>query len=338
MAALAVGSVLVGGACGRENARKEARNLLLPDPVPGVTPPPADVLEWVRRDSELVMGVNLAQLRQTPLWREQLAPWLTAQLAATLPAMRSRCGLDLVASVDHLAVGLRRFATTAEGNVVLTGPEPKVLWACVQACREALRADGIDPMWDGDILSLRTASGDGVTLVAEDDGVIRGLLGVEVSSEDLKKSAKKPPMLKGSPGFRELYGALDGNASGWFLLQGPLLQPAMEEHVTLRAVTGAMTLATPRLGGVDREVDDGASTNLAAVTLDVRLMTGTPERAVRYAATANSRLVPAARAAFTRLAISADRDQVHLIASLTVPQLLALISRGPRLAELLVSP
>jgi hypothetical protein len=314
---------LGAAACGRETSGEERRNLLLPDPVPGVTPLRSDLLDWIRRDSELVLGANLVQLRTTPLWKQQLEPWLTAQLAATLPAMRTRCDLDLdlLASVEVVTVGLRGFLRTVEGSVALRGPQPKRLWDCLRSCREALRADGIDPMWDGDTLSLRTARGNGVVLVGEGDGAIRGVLGVEASSLDLKKTAKKLPMLNTSPGFGELYRWLDGNASGWFLLQGPLLQSAAEEHLALHAVFGSVVMAAG---------------NGAGVTLDVRLRTSTPERAVRYADTANSRLGPAARAAFTHLAIISEGDDVHITASLTPMQLIALIGRGRSLAELLV--
>jgi hypothetical protein len=322
VSALLVGAALLASACDRRGPKpsaKEQRDLLLPDPVPGVTPPPADLLAWIHRDSELVLGVNLVQLRASPIWHQELEPWLTAQLAATLPAMRSRCGIELLTSVETVAVGLRRFVTTIEGSVVLRGPEPRELWDCLRACRDALRADGIDPRWDDDILSLRTARGNGVVLVGEDDGLIRGQLGVEASTEELQKTAKKPPMLKASPGFLELIGRLDGNASGWFLLQGPLLQFAAEERVPLRAVTGV----------VDATAGD-------RVTLDVRLYTSTQERAVRYADTANARLAPAARAAFTELVIAAEGAAVHVTAAMTGAQLLSLIDRGESLTELLV--
>lgn len=334
-----LGTLATLSGCGRERSEREQRNLLLPDPAPGVTPPPAEVLEWVRRDSELVMGANFVQLRTTALWRDQLAPWLTGQLAATLPALQA-CGVDLLASVETLTLGLRRFTTTIEGSVVLRGPEPRRLWSCLRGATSALRADGLDPVWSPDapapsrldVLSLRTPSGNGVVLVAEPDGLIRGLLGVETSSLDLSRSAKKAPMLRASPGFRGLYSRLDGNASGWFLLQGSLLAPAREENAALRTVLGTVTAAPAAPAGSTATPAAAAP----ALHLEARLRTATSEHAVRYADTAHRRLQdqPAARAAFTRLDITADRDDVRVLADLTAEQLLALIARGPALAEL----
>ena len=331
------------GGCGRDISEREQRSLLLPDSAPGVTPPPAEVLDWLRRDSELVLGLNLVQLRTTALWRDELTPWLTTQLAATLPAMRATCGIDLIASVETLAVGLRRFSTTVEGGVVMRGPEPRQLWGCLEKIQSALRADGIDPAWDPSrtasgnpipglgILSLRTAAGNGVVLVAEDDGLVRGLIDVEASSQNL--SGKRAPMLKSSPGFRGLYSRLDGTASAWFLVQGTLLAPLAEENVALGAIYGTVT-AAPASERSGSETEPSAPT----LTVEARLRTTTAERAVRYADTANARLLDSpARAAFTRLEFTAERADVRVRAELTAEQLLALLARGPRLAELFVS-
>jgi hypothetical protein len=339
VSALLVGAALLASACDRRGpnpSAKEQRPLRLPDPLAGVTPPAADLLAWIHRDSELVLRVNLVQLRASPIWHQELEPWLTAQLAATLPAMRSRCGIELLTSVETVAVGLRRFVTTIEGSVVLRGPEPRELWDCLRACRDALRADGIDPRWDDDILSLRTSRGNGVVLVGEDDGLIRGQLGVEASTEELQKTAKKPPMLKASPGFLELVDRLDGNASGWFLLQGPLLEFAAEEHVPLRAVTGTVSATAGDRSDVGAPSGAGDATRPAGITFDVRLRTSTAERAVRFADTARTRLSAAGRAAFTRLDIAAEGDDVHVTAELTMPQLRELMALGgAALAELL---
>lgn len=311
----------------RHDAQKEHRELL-PTSALGVTaganasPPPIDVLEWIHRDSELVLGVNVAQLRGTALWRDQLEPWLTGLLPATLPALRQRCGLDLLGSLQTVTVGLRNFLTTIEGSVVVRGPDPTPLWSCLQREREALRQDGLDPAWSGEVLSLHTALGNGLTLVGEDAETARGTFGAESSSEDVKPSARKPPVLRFSPGFRELYERLDGGASGWFLIPAAnFLLPAVDEGVTLQAVFGTVTLTAGSTGGEELEID-------------ARLRTSTAERATRYAATAAARIGPQARAAFTRLAITAERDDVHLTAGLTAAQLAALLARPGALAAL----
>lgn len=331
LAALVMALALGAAGCGRrERATPVHRDLIAGAPSgDAAVAPPLQVLEWIERDAELVIGVNFEQLRRSALGRAELLPWLAAQLPTALPAMRQRCGLDPLARLRDVTLGVRNFVTTPEGSLVIRGLPGDALWRCLREVRAELRRDGFDPMWDGEVLSLRTPQGNGAVLVREDDDVVRGLLGVEVSSLDLQRSAKRPAPLRSSLGFRRRYERLDGTASAWFLLQGPLLGYALEEQADLEAISGVLMASTAA-------ATDAA--DAAPVRFDLRIHTSTPERGARYAATAERRLGPAVATELSSFSIAAEGQDVRLRATLTLDQLRDLAARLDSPAAVLTGP
>jgi hypothetical protein len=317
---------MLAGGCNRHEDLQRTHRALLPATTPVMahtnTPPPLDVLGWIHRDSELVIGINVAQLRGTALGRTKLVPWMTGILPHAMDEFRERCGLDLFSSLETVTVGLRNFTTTVEGSLVIRGLEAERWWGCLRKTQAALRRDGFDPMWSGEILSIHTRMGNGFTVVPERDGLVRGTLGIESSAEDVSQAQRMPPVLRFSSGFRDLYERLDGSATGWFLMRGTSLAPLDEEHVPLDAIYGSVTVS-----------DKGAS----EISGEVRLHTSTAERAGRYAATARARLSPAVSALFSRFTIAALGDDTVISMALTPQQLLALLPRAAELPALLTS-
>jgi hypothetical protein len=304
----------MAAACHRDPTAEPVRKepVAQPGSAPPSPPPPLGDLAWLTRDAELVIGVNVAQLRGTNLWRRTLEPLVSARLPATLAAARAQCGLDLLASFDVITIGLRSFDRILNGQVITHGADTQAWWSCLHTLEPALARDGLDVTWRGPALLLHSALGNTLALTRVDDRTTRGLFSPEAVADDVATPDKQVLMMKDSAGFAEMYRSLPATASLWFVVngKGDLLAAARTQALELQAVFGSIVVA------------DG-------LRIAARLRTTTPELAQRLAATARERLAQSAIATY-QPEFGADQQDVTIAATCSEEQLAALLERLAR--------
>jgi hypothetical protein len=208
-------------------------------------------------DSEVVMGVNFAQIRGSAAWKELIEPKLAgnASLIAKLNELKSTCGFDPMADVKSVAVGMKGLGGgTADGVLVLHGLDKAKTMECLGK-KDALAKHDLDVNVDGDVALLKPAKGDpedlaGVTFVNDTTAVV--LVGPRAATKDgvVKAAAGKSP-LKTSPTFIDMYNRLDTSQSLWLMVNGNSKLFERPKSLGIQALGMFGTLGTTDGLGVD---------------------------------------------------------------------------------------
>ena len=93
------------------------------DPPTAKAPAAQDDLAYLPADSEMVMGVNFAQIQQSALWKQFVQPMMMkGDVKAKLDEFKSVCGMDPMTTVKSFSFGLKNMAGgKPEGIVVGNG-------------------------------------------------------------------------------------------------------------------------------------------------------------------------------------------------------------------------
>jgi hypothetical protein len=221
------------------------------DSTPSATPPAKkahpseqvtnDVLAFIPKESDIVGGLDLARLRSSPLWANQIEPLMANNGGETLTKIRTSCGFDPITAVSHFAFGVRKVDTTNELTAVARGIEPRGAIECVA---KMLKSPDIFTR-DGDTLVI-AEKGDTFQLALSPVGRSAVLaVGGPVANRALATSrVQSGTPLRTSPAFIELYNKLEPGASAWFIANGasPMLQSVASAGITPRFIDGTVTV------------------------------------------------------------------------------------------------
>src|SRR3569623_2841275 len=115
----------------------------------------ADDLSLLPVDSEMVMGLNFAQLQQSALWK-QFSPKLMEKASAGLAEFTVACGFAPLEAVKSVSMGLSGLGGQApDGVIVVHGPEKAKEMACVGKAKEEVSKKGTDITVDGDVFIVK---------------------------------------------------------------------------------------------------------------------------------------------------------------------------------------
>src|SRR6185312_107351 len=119
----------------------------------------ADDLSLLPVDSEMVMGLNFAQLQTSALWK-QFSPKLMEKAATGLAEFKVACGFDPLEAVKSVSMGLKGLGgAQPDGVIVVHGPEKAKVMACVGKAKEEAAKKGTDITVDGDVFIVKDKSG-----------------------------------------------------------------------------------------------------------------------------------------------------------------------------------
>ena len=173
-----------------------------------------DWLGFLPVDSELVVGIDGAQIRKTPVWA-QLAPKLEKGLGHDLDELRAACGFDPFQTDDRVSVGMRAIESEKlVGVVVVHG-----IGAGTMGCVRSRFGKGGAVIDDKGVLvidskpDMRSAwTVIGSTLIVE--------LDPQAGHDSMQVVLASGSPLRGSKAFMDLYGALPKGASLWGVVNG----------------------------------------------------------------------------------------------------------------------
>ena len=203
----------------------------------------SDVLAFIPKESDIVVGVDLSRLRSSPLWASQLEPVIMNNGGGDLEKVRSTCGFDPLTAISYLAFGTRKVSSESEGTVVARGIEPRGALECVA---KLITHDNETLTHDGDSLVIsEKGRGFQVTLSPLGRSAVLGVAGVGANRALATARVQSGTPLRTSPAFIELYNKLDQNASVWFIANGasPTLQSLGSLGVKPRFIDGTLTVS-----------------------------------------------------------------------------------------------
>jgi hypothetical protein len=276
----------------------------------------SDDLALLPADSEVVMGFNISQLQQSPLWKQFVEPKLNSPEAqGKLSEFKQRCGWDPMTAVSSFAVG----AKSLEGGkptfvAVGHGLDKAKTLDCLEKSKAEITKDGGEITKDGDVVLFKDKNGDtgAFTFVNNNTAVIA--FGAERgTAAGVKALAAGTGTLKGSAPFVDMYKKVKTSDSLWGLASGKVLDKLPVK-------------ATAAFGSIN--VTDGLS-------LDVHVRFEKPDDATQTVSMVNAQTKQAAKF-FDRADFTAEGNEMHGTVVMSNQKLQTLIQQfGPMLGMMM---
>lgn len=223
-----------------------------------------DDLSLLPADSEMVMGLNFAQLQQSALWK-QFAPKLMEKAASGLAEFKAACGFDPLEQIKSISLGMKGLGgNTPDGALVIHGLDKGKSMACLDKAKAEAAKKGSEITVDGEVFTVKDKSGQLTAWTFVSGDTLLGVLGPTAGKDTVMAAAKGGSTLKSSPTFVEMYSKINTKESLWLLINGnaPFMQKAASAGVKPKAVFGSVN------------VTDG-------LTVDLRIRLATPDEATQ---------------------------------------------------------
>lgn len=253
IAAVALG--LGAGACKKKEEKKDtgagqtAEQKVGENPVTKGAPSggmiaSADDLALLPADSEMVMGLNFAQLQQSALWK-QFSPKLMEKAASNLAEFKALCGFDPMVEMKSVSLGMKGLGgNTPDGAIVIHGLDKAKSLACIPKVKDEAAKKGTEFTVDGDVVLVKDKNGQTTAWTFVSGDTLLGVLGPSASKDAVVAAAKGGSALKTSPTFVEMYAKINTKDSLWLLINGnaPFMAKAAQAGVKPKAVFGSVNV------------------------------------------------------------------------------------------------
>ena len=254
-----------------------------------------DDLSLLPADSEMVGGLNFAQLQTTVLWKKYVAPLLAGgDFQATLNELKAKCKVDAMQLVTRISFGIKVSGSDGapEGVIVAHGVPKARLVACYGL--KGTKKLGADVTVDGDVVIVNAKDGRNVAFSFVDDSTALIVMGKNATRAGIKALATGQSGLKTSPAFVELYKKTSTTDTMWMLMNGnsKAFEELAKTGIRPRAVFGSIRVAHD-------------------ISLDFRMRFATPEEAQRVAGVVQPQVQQAA-AMFDKLVVTSDGPDVRV--------------------------
>ncbi|HWU88005.1 MAG TPA: hypothetical protein VN253_12050 [Kofleriaceae bacterium] len=196
-------------------------------------------------DSDLVLGLNLAQARDSALYRDFVMPSLTknGKLQALIEKLKTKCGFDPMTAVSSMTLGLK---SDGEGVAVVHGLEKAKALPCVDQVKDELAQGKVEVTKDGDVvLAKGDRPGDTAAVTFVDDKTALFVFGPKANKAGALEVAQGKSALSSSKEFTSMYGQLRTGDTVWGVLKGsaePLASQLEKLNVKSTAVFGSASV------------------------------------------------------------------------------------------------
>jgi hypothetical protein len=182
----------------------------------------ADDLSLLPVDSEVVMGLNFAQLQQSQLWKQFVEPQLMkGDVQQKLGEFKSKCGFDPMSSIKSISIGMKGVGgDKPDGVVVVHGADKAKSLACLDTMKADAAKEGSEIKRDGDVVMVKAKDGEDVALMFVNDSTAVAVIGSQANPDGVKKAAAGGSALKTSAAFVDMYGKIKTSDSLWLLVNG----------------------------------------------------------------------------------------------------------------------
>ncbi|HEY5924453.1 MAG TPA: RNA polymerase sigma factor [Kofleriaceae bacterium] len=273
-------------------------------------------------DSEAVIGVNFAQLRQSALWQR----FVGAKLINTdgVREFEALCGFNPLESLGSISLGVKGLADRdgLSGVMIIHGFERAKAMSCFDSrgVDEVVKA-GTKVAVDGDVVLMTDSSNDHVAFTFIDDTTALVVIGPEAATKDgvLRIAAGTGGGLQSSTTFANALKVINTDDSLWVLLaeSSPFMRMANTEIAPYTSIQLGTTYAS-------LNVTD-------SLAFDAGLRLGSPEAVAKLVAEIQKRMNESDIAKqlsrhFDQLDVIADGSDLIVSLSLGGDQILQLVS------------
>jgi hypothetical protein len=191
-----------------------------------------DDVALIPADSEVVFGLNFAQLQQSALWK-QYSPKLMEKMSDKLNQVKTAGGFDPMTSFKSMSMGMKNVGAGGgakpDGVMVVHGPDKAKIMACMDKYKAEAAKNDTEITIDGDVVLVKsTKDNETAAMTFVNDTTMIATIGTLGTKDGVKAAAKGGNGLKSSQMFNDLFGKINTSDSLWFLVNGnsPLLDKA----------------------------------------------------------------------------------------------------------------
>lgn len=262
-------------------------------------------------DSDVVIGMNVSQLRQSALWQRFVAPKLAAAPAAH--EVEAQCGFDPIASVGSISLGLKNVGDhdAMTGVVVVHGLEKAKAMPCFEHHAEA---HGGNITRDGDVILLAKHR---AAFTFTDATTALLVIGPDANRQGVERIAAGKSALATASVFTESLQYVNTDASLWFMAgeSSPLvkhLNTRLANHAPVQLGTTYASIQVTDSLALDAGLRLGNPATVAKLVASVEQYMATPDIRARVAQT------------FDQLDITADGSDVIVSLAMSGDQIMQL--------------
>jgi hypothetical protein len=226
-----------------------------------------------------------------------------------LAELKTRCGIDPLASIQRVSAGVKGFGSGAkpEGVIVVHGLDKDKTLACVDAEAKAKA----DVSRDGDATIVKTARGDVIAFqfTSATDAIVA--FGPSANAATIKTAAAATGTLTKVQAFVDLFNQIETEQTVWVVMNGTSKAFALLDAL-----------------GMQAKALYGSANAGDGVTLDVRLKLASADQATRLASLASQQTKGLADTLpFNKLDVTAEADDVKVEFAVNADKMPAFVKR-----------
>jgi hypothetical protein len=193
----------------------------------------SDQLAFLPIDSELVFGVDVAQLRSSPLWK-RFEPQVVHSMGKDYDEVRAACGFDLLDAGTYFTIGLRFTDEDHISGVAVARGMPSKVMDCIAT----KFGKGGEVTRDRGTIVQRENRTNIAWAMAGDALVVH--IDAQAGHDSLERVVASGAPLRNSPMFMSLYDRLDHHAAVWGAANGASRALEFLRDERPKSVSGAM--------------------------------------------------------------------------------------------------
>jgi len=271
-----------------------------------------DDMSLLPADSEVVFGLNLAQLQQSQLWKQFIEPKMqSGEAQKKMNEFKARCGWDPMTAMSSLVFG----GKDMDGNkpaivLVMHGLDKTKALDCLDKSKDEITKDGTEMTKDGDVVVIKDKNGDsGALTFVNNSTAVVAFGGGRGTPAGVKALVSGAGTLKTSPTFVDMYKKVKTSDSLWGVAGGKVLDKLPVK-------------ATAAYGSLN--VTDG-------LAVDLRVKFEKAEDATQATSMINSQTKQAAQF-FDKAEFTSDGTEMHGVVAMSNQKLQTMIQQfGPML-------
>ena len=274
-----------------------------------------DDLALLPADSEVVLGVDMARIQKSPLWKQFAAPAIASE--AGLADFEADCGFDPIGSLASLTIGMKGMHGDMTGAIVVHGFPKMKVFACIDKESKKHADNRKAVRIDGDVLLVSRDGADHAAMTFLDDTTALVVLGSDANKDGIAKVAARRGTPPASSTYSDMIREINTDDAVWVAVAdgSPMLDRVNEKLASHTAI---------QLHGFYGSIDfaDGLVVNAGA-------RTGSPELVAKLVADVQHKLDDVAAKGelsqrFEQLDVNADGGDVIVSVAMSTSQLFAI--------------
>ncbi|MGE0868735.1 MAG: hypothetical protein AB7P03_09240 [Kofleriaceae bacterium] len=241
VASLALGALAVGaGACKKDEKKADqaaaggpagdnaAGGVTAEKPATGSSAAAGDAISMLPKSSEIVIGLNIGQVAQSPLFKKFIEPQLAtkrAEISQKIGDFKAKCGFDPVEAVlgGTVVMGVSGVdENNAEAIIVVTGaPDKAKVMDCIGKVKDEAAKNGSEVTIDGDFVMVKNKDeNQGMVATYANPSTMVIATSKNPTKEALQAAIAGTNSLKSSDAFMQYYGKLNTKHTMWMVVNG----------------------------------------------------------------------------------------------------------------------